>query len=284
MRKLILGIVIGIFIASGTIVTAKVMMVQVVTCTPNSPYACIGMPGTSSGLAIIRSKPVQGNPVLELPTESGTLATEEKVSQMIAAALGQPTPTPLPSATPTPTPTPGGFTPFDFGINFRGSAGFVGDGANETYCLADGYPTPRGGATFGWTSGAPSARNRSSSADRRLAGMNFVSGGQGTFRIDLPAPGTYDVRVALGETDNPQHAAIEVYDNTSLRFSIPDVGLSASHFIDAMGADRTTSNWPTNNAVRTSLVFNSSTMIIKVGVAGGGNNYVITHVFIHRTS
>src|SRR5215813_6529220 len=212
MRKLILGIVIGILIASGTVVTAKVMMVQVITRTANSSYACIDMPGTSSGLAIIRSKPVQGNPVLELPTESGTLATEEKVSQMIAAALGgQPNPTPFP------TPPPGGgFTPFDFGINFRASAGFVADGANETYCLAENYPTARGGAMFGWTSGAPSARDRTTSADRRLAGMNFVSGSQGTFRIDLPAPGTYDVRLAIGETDNPQHAAIEVYDNTTL--------------------------------------------------------------------
>jgi len=45
-----------------------------------------------------------------------------------------------------------------------------------------------------------------------------------------------------------------------------------------------TTNWPTNNAVRTGLVFNSSTMIIKVGVARGGNNYVITHVFIHRAA
>ncbi len=276
MRKLILGIVIGIFIASGTVVTAKVMMFQVVTCSPNSTFACIGMPGTSSGLAIIRTKANQGNPVLELPTDSGTLATEEKVSQMIAAALG---------SQPIPTPTPGGgFTPFDFGVNFRASAGYVADGANETYCLAEDYPTSRGGTTFGWTSGGPSGRNRTTSADRRLAGMNFVSSGQGTFRVDLPGPGTYDVRLALGETDYPQHAAIEVWDNTTLRFSLPDVALSASHFIDATGVDRTTANWPANNAARTGLVFNSSTMIIKVGVAGGGNNYVIAHVFIHRTS
>jgi hypothetical protein len=56
--------------------------------------------------------------------------------------------------------------------------------------------------------------------------MNFISGGQASFRIDLPAPGTYDIRLAMGETDNPQHAAIEVYDNTSLRFSVPDLVVS----------------------------------------------------------
>jgi len=117
MRKhlspFILGIIVGVLLASGTAAVAKVAtMVAVVTCTPQANFACIGMPGTSTGIAIIRTKPDAGNPVLELPTESGTLATEEKVAAMIAAALGapppSPTPTPSPTATPTPTPPPVG--------------------------------------------------------------------------------------------------------------------------------------------------------------------------------
>jgi hypothetical protein len=68
MRRLILGIVIGLLIACASVVTARVMMVQVVTCTPDSTFACIAMPGTSSGLAIIRTKAVPGNPVLDLRT------------------------------------------------------------------------------------------------------------------------------------------------------------------------------------------------------------------------
>jgi hypothetical protein len=114
VKNFVAGIIVGTILAGGMTAVARVTMVQIITCTPTSNFACIAMPGTSTGVAVIRTKADAGNPTLDLPTQSGTLATEEKVSAMIAAALGapSPTPSPTPTATPTPsatpTPTPGG--------------------------------------------------------------------------------------------------------------------------------------------------------------------------------
>ncbi len=81
--------------------------------------------------------------------------------------------------------------PFDAGINFRSTAGFVTDGTNETHCTsADFYPTVRGSFTFGWVAGVGHVDNRDRNAgiDRRLAGINFDSATQTDYlRVDFPA-------------------------------------------------------------------------------------------------
>jgi hypothetical protein len=204
----------------------------------------------------------------------------------LVVATGAPTPTPTPTPSPSPTPPPS-FTPFDFAINFRASANFVSDPANTTYCLAETYPVTRLGVAFGWISGSRDSRNRSTGVNPALAGFNFVSG-QGDFKIgntagqsgSIPA-GTYEIRLALGETDNPQRAAVQVFDGSTLRFSLSDSGVSASQFMDAMGTMRSTSSWPSTNSPRT-IVISSGVLILRVGMAGSGSNYPITHVYLHR--
>lgn len=263
------------------IIAAVVSGYQVTTdCKPNSTFACVKLAGTSSGYALILVRPNAGQPQLYLPTENGeqTLATRE----WVMAQLGQPTPTPTPlpsptaSATPTPTPS---FQPYDLGVNFRATSGFVSDGIAEVYCLGDKFPTVRGGATFGWL-GSVDARNRNAAVDRRLAGMNFTTNTQQSFRLNLPT-GVYDLRLAMGETEYPQRAAVEVYDDTNLRFSLGSVAVNAGQFIDAGGVARTIVTWPTANVAR-SVTVSSGILIVRIG--GTNGNFVIAHLQVHRIS
>ncbi|HLM66577.1 MAG TPA: hypothetical protein VK358_03575, partial [Longimicrobium sp.] len=74
---------------------------------------------------------------------------------------------------------------WNIGINFRATAGYVADGPGETYSVADAYPVTRGGATFGWTVLPSSGRDRDSSQDRRLAGINQMLNGTGVAEFRL---------------------------------------------------------------------------------------------------
>lgn len=109
----------------------------------------------------------------------------------------------------------------DIGINFRGTSGYVTDGADETYALAaDSYPTSRGGWTFGLVSGSVTYFNRNSGVDRRFAGAMFATFASGTvdFRVDLPATGDYDIHVIAADSqDNTtdRTSQLSYRDNTT---------------------------------------------------------------------
>lgn len=103
---------------------------------------------------------------------------------------------------------------WDKGFNFRGSSGYVTDGANETYVLdTDAYPTVRNGVTFGWTVNPSGGRDRYAGGDERLAGICFGNG-NGTFQVDLPAVGAYAISLGMTDTGSNQTASkIIVRDN-----------------------------------------------------------------------
>src|SRR4051812_12156875 len=95
--------------------------------------------------------------------------------------------------------------PWKFGCNFRATSGYVTDGADDVFCGASElYPTTKttgngNAATYGYITTGPSAADRSSSLDPKLAGVHYVTGGIRDFQIDLPAPGTYLFTLALGD-------------------------------------------------------------------------------------
>ena len=160
----------------------------------------------------------------------------------------------------------------DLGINFRATSTYVTDGANETYCVADTYPTTRGGATFGWESGhGATGRDRNSGNDRRLAGMNFIGNGgsQAWFQLDLPnGAGTYAVHIALGDASygsGYQYLKITDGNGGSTLLTIDDTnGTSANHFDDAGGNDRTNATWP-GSEVSVDLTFTGSVLWLLLG-------------------
>src|SRR5689334_11007049 len=141
------------------------------------------------------------------------------------------------------------------GINFRHTSGFVTDGTNETYCLHEAYPTTRGGATFGWEADMDGGFDMDSGADRRLAGYNKRSGVARSFRLDLPAAGTYRVRIASGQLSAGGSFDVSgaVQDGTVNRLTFQDASVADNSFVDAAGYELTSANWPANNALCSAL-------------------------------
>lgn len=163
----------------------------------------------------------------------------------------------------------------DIGINFRDTAGYVTDGANEVHCASDAYPTLRGGRTFGWNS-AVSGADRNSGLDRRLAGINFSGAGPDTFRLDLPVAGSYRVHLALGDagashTDNK----IVVKDNTTTKFTVgPHPTAGTVSIWDAADVELTATAWPGYQQGVTHS-FSSTILTLELTAA---SNWTLTHL------
>lgn len=164
------------------------------------------------------------------------------------------------------------------GFNLRQTAGYVTDGSDETYVRGDGddqYDTPRsiGGTTwhFGWTdfSTYPVGANDNAGVDRRLAGHCYVAfpSVPRTFRVDVPAPGAYNVRFALGSVAGGMtDAIVRVKDGGSTLFSITNMDTSANEFYDAQGNKYSTANWPGSNAQRP-ITMSGTALTIEIDTA-----------------
>jgi hypothetical protein len=176
-----------------------------------------------------------------------------------------------------------GFPPFEVGLNFRQTSTYVTDGANETYVLGtDSYPTTRAGVTFGYTAGFSSAstRNRSTSVDRRLAGIHFDGGtADAVFRVDLPAAGVYEVRMAMGDAAGANGYGCDLTDGISTLISIAN-GSNGTVFTDATAARHTAADWPTDNVAATVTFGAANAFFNYVGT----NTVCLCHLYFKRTS
>ena len=172
----------------------------------------------------------------------------------------------------------------NYGINFRASSGYVTDGANETYSLGEASVT-RGGLTFGWGSdNSVTTRDRSSSGDRRLAGILFRGNGAGsviTFTITLPSTGDWIIRPGFGPATSTQQQYVTFRDNTTSFASFSNIATGANEFADATGVVRTAAAWPGSNA-SISRTFTTTTFKIDIGDPAGldGEHTTISHIYI----
>ncbi len=166
--------------------------------------------------------------------------------------------------------------PFDAGINFRASSGFVTDGTNETYCLggSDAYPTARGGFTFGWVTSFTDVRDRNAGVDRRLAGINFCPQIGDYFRLDLPSTGNYDIHLALGDDSGGNPVEWKLQDTTTLLATYTGTP-GSGNFQDASGATLSAANWPGSEAPLANKTF--ATTQVRLVANGTGNN-VVAHL------
>ncbi len=164
---------------------------------------------------------------------------------------------------------------YDIGINFRGTSTYVTDGANETYCLADAYPTTRGGATFGWLS-AVFAADRNATVDRRLAGINFNGAGPETFQLDLPAAGNVTIYLGLGDAAASHTGVTAVFkDNSTTMFTVGPVFVDGITAVwDATGTNYTMANWPASEVGRAVVM---TTTTLKITFTADAN-WTVTHV------
>ncbi len=157
------------------------------------------------------------------------------------------------------------------GINFRSTSGYVTDGPNDTYCLrADGYPTTRGGLTFGWADGdSHDVRNRNSGIDVRLAGVHFntSAGTVAIFRLDLPNDAdTYTITGAFGDASYAQSPYVELRDGATTVFKTIDLNITGQdRWTDPNGsAQYTSAEWPGDNTTLEE-VFSNDELFIHIG-------------------
>jgi hypothetical protein len=170
---------------------------------------------------------------------------------------------------------------WDKGFDFRASSGYVTDPANCTYVLdTDSYPTTRNSVTFGWTVAPTSSRDRNSGFDPRIAGINFGNG-NGTFQVDLPSAGTYDLSLAMGDSANQSGMTFTVKDNGSTVASYGPLNTSGADFYDATSTLYVFSAWPGSQAP-VNLTFSSTVFQFLLGSAT--SNSTIAHIFLSQTS
>ena len=139
------------------------------------------------------------------------------------------------------------------GFDFRNTAAFVNDPPGDTYVLPSTiYPTTVGGVTFGWAHAKSAGGRDRGNTDPRLAGINYVANGSpGTFYVDLPAPGTYSISLAMGDAGNGTCTAtpcqVQFLDGSQLLATVSAVGFKASYFADATGQIWYATSWGSKN-------------------------------------
>lgn len=179
---------------------------------------------------------------------------------------------------------------FPQGVDFRSTAAFVTDPANFTHDLGTTvYPTasPQGN-NIGWVSTTGLAsRNRSATVDARLAGMVFGTNIASTFKIDLPAAGTYNIRIALGDDGATQIGqGIQILDGATV-LSTPvtyPASTNTGTFDDATGTNYSAANWPGNNTA-VQLTFAGTTASFLLGGTGhAGESWAIASIYIESAA
>ena len=170
------------------------------------------------------------------------------------------------------------------GIAFRETNGYITDASGFSPNIGQAYPTTIGGVVQGWpTNRAASARDRATSSGPKLAGINFVSNGSTAvdYRIDV-SPGTYNVRLGLGDATNDQmEQRVVIKDGTTTRATVSAASIATNNFIDAGGVSRVPglsgSTWDSTN-LSVSVVISSGQLILSVGDPGGSGVTTITHI------
>src|SRR5262245_769867 len=174
---------------------------------------------------------------------------------------------------------------WDKGFDFRGTSGAETDPTNCTYVVAEAYPVTRNGVTFGWSvvpTNMITPVDRNVGNDARIEGINYTVPSEiGTFRVDLPATGTYNISLALGDADGANWADSEIFDNTTSKLRLGPTNMTTNNFLDASNVNRTAATWVSSN-VAVSITFASTIFNINVGSAGGPGYSVISHLFISQ--
>lgn len=162
------------------------------------------------------------------------------------------------------------------GFNFRGTLAFVTDGSDEYFvAAADTYPkTYVAGVVGGWEVGGAGGLDRAVQ-DRRLSGVGYAfnnTSPQPVFRVDLPAVGDYNIRLAAGDQAGNQSQYVQLVDNATVFVTMTALFSAGNEFRDATAVARTAAAWPGSNAavLRT---FASTIFRMRIcdpgGVAGG---------------
>ena len=162
------------------------------------------------------------------------------------------------------------------GFDFRGSSNYVTDPPGDTYVLSStAYPTTFNGVNFGWTNGnLVQAYNRSTQVDPRLAGMNYAkSGSPATFYVDLPASGTYNLALAMGDDGYLAcsiQCQVQFLDGSTILGTLSKGSENGGYFYDAQGYNWSAANWPTKNlSLQVAIAGTRLTMVVGPSIPTG---------------
>jgi hypothetical protein len=180
---------------------------------------------------------------------------------------------------------------FSASLNFRASKGYVADQAGETVVLGDQYPSRGNYVTYGWVSNTRITgldRNAAAPYAPELSGLNYTTNATGgvEFRVDLPAAGTYAVRLAIGD---PAFAQIGQYVSICDGVNGPILatvatGQTAAGFIDATGVTRAGPDvWKASNEP-VQVVTSGPVLTIRIGDSPDGNNTCLSHLEIRSVT
>jgi len=181
---------------------------------------------------------------------------------------------------------------WDKGFDFRATDTFVTDPADCTYVLMeDTSPTTRNGATFQWTNSINlDSRDRTTSGDTRLSGINFVAAGSASsvWDLTLPTTGDYDIYMAAGDQAATQRINLTVGDSGTAFITIADVlTTDADFYIDASGAIRSRAQWIADSArggTKVTHTFSTTTLRLTIGNGGISDATTIAHLFVSQVA
>lgn len=174
------------------------------------------------------------------------------------------------------------------GFNFRATAGYVADGADQAYVVGDTYPTTRmvGGeaVTFGWEAQGPDPlRERTSAAPYKpeLSGLEQLSGSgsEAVFRVDLPATGDYMIHVGACDPVFGNKVFFGLRDNTTEFVSVAETALGSTDVCDAAGNIHSTGLLWRQNASRVVRTFGSTTFRFALKVTSSLAS-IVSHITI----
>ncbi len=176
------------------------------------------------------------------------------------------------------------------GFDFRASAGLVTDPPGDTYVIySTVYPTTGTLTTYGWSYTANFVtRDRNNSIDPRLAGVNYVTNGSPqAFYVDLPAPGTYNVALAMGDAGNPQctvRCQIQFLDGENVLATLNTGPTNLGYFYDMQGNNWSESQWPAMN-VSQQLTLTGTQLTVLLGTSQyTGDNTPIAYLGLTQVS
>jgi len=176
------------------------------------------------------------------------------------------------------------------GFDFRGSSNFVADPPGATGVEFDTtFPTVGDLTTYGWWYGATfQTANRNNTIDPRLAGINYVTNGTpGQFYVDLPAPGTYSLSLAMGDDGWPACAVqcqVQFLDGSTVLATITGGPVNLGYFYDAQGNVWSAAQWPANNVSRPVTLVGTQ-LTVQVGSNNHtGDNTPVAYVGVTQVS
>jgi uncharacterized membrane protein len=176
------------------------------------------------------------------------------------------------------------------GFDFRGSPNFVTDPPGDSYVISTTvFPTKGPVTTYGWSYTAIfSALDRDNQIDPRLAGINEIDNGSpSTFYVDLPAAGTYNLSLAMGDAGYPPCATlcqIQFFDGNVLLGTVTGGPTNLGYFYDAHGNVWSAAQWPASNVSRPVTLVGTQLAVVVGTNQYNGNTTPIAYLGLTQAS